>query len=159
MHHQSLAATRPNCLLTPTGKHGSDTLGMENPDGSRDLRPCVFPCLDSTSALDGDWQSVEIPSRDALGLENLCKHHGVSSLAVMQTAWALLLRCYVGSNSSLFGQLILTGDSLSKDVGYSWAPSSYLATCKIELEEAESITRTLQATQTNSSQVRLHQQA
>lgn len=65
-----------------------------------------FPPLDAYPAPNKDWQYVEVPPCDQVRLDKLCKKHVISALNIYQTAWALVLRCYIGSNSVYFGHLM-----------------------------------------------------
>ena len=124
---------------------------------SRDLQPCYFPYLDSSSISDGDWQSVEVPFRDALRLQTFCKEHGFSSLAVLQTAWALVLRSYIGGNSFYFGHLVPKGNSELDSAGPAWASCFDVATYHMEFEETDTVTGILHAKEADPSQAQVRQ--
>lgn len=77
-----------------------------------DLRSCLFPDLDTTSEFDGRWQSTEV-FRDTALLDSFCQEHGVSSFAVLQLAWAVILRCYLGSESVSFNYTVLGEETVN----------------------------------------------
>ena len=78
---------------------------------SDSLAPCndqkgfpisLFPCLDSRPGSNSNWQSTEVPFKDVDILQSYCTRNEVSALAVFQTAWALVLRCYLNNSSVCF---------------------------------------------------------
>ena len=58
--------------------------------------PSYLPCLDARSGRNGHWQSTEVPFKDIASLRSFCDRYRVSPLSVLQAAWALVLRCYIG---------------------------------------------------------------
>lgn len=62
----------------------------------------LFPCLDSKPGSNSSWQSTEVPFKDVDSLQSYCTRNEVSSLAVFQTAWAFVLRCYLNNSSVCF---------------------------------------------------------
>ena len=127
-------------------------LARDSTELPKDLQPCYFPCLDSSSVSDRDWQSVEVPFRDALRLQTFCQDHGVSSLAVLHTAWALILRTYIGGNSFYFGHLVPNGDSVLDGTGPSWALRFDVPTYHMEFEETDTVIGILRAKEADPSQ-------
>ena len=67
-----------------------------------ELPPSYFPCLDARPDAKGSRQSVEVPFRDINRLRFFCNENGISALSVFQTAWALVLRCYLDNPSVCF---------------------------------------------------------
>ena len=59
----------------------------------------LFPCLDSRPGSNSNWQSTEVPFKDVDSLQSYCTRNEVSALAVFQTAWAFVLRCYLNNSS------------------------------------------------------------
>ena len=71
----------------------------------------LFPCLDSRPGSNSSWQSTEVPFKDVDSLQSYCTRNEVSTLAVFQTAWAFVLRCYLNNSSVCF----IYSSSKSKD--------------------------------------------
>ncbi|KAI4105689.1 MAG: hypothetical protein L6R37_002588 [Teloschistes peruensis] len=67
-----------------------------------ELPPTIFPCLDARPGLGKGWQCCEISFNDIDVFRAYCSQYNVSSLAVLQAAWALVLRCYTGNLSPCF---------------------------------------------------------
>ncbi|QSZ31682.1 hypothetical protein DSL72_001249 [Monilinia vaccinii-corymbosi] len=114
---------------------------------------CFFPILDQTfnvsSEKENNWQSVEVPIRNIAHLSRFCKEHEVSPLTIFKLAWALVLRCYAGSNSPAFGHLALPASNLGKYSDLPCAPG-YIHDCCVEFEGAGCVVEVLQAIQAAS---------
>jgi amino acid adenylation domain-containing protein/non-ribosomal peptide synthase protein (TIGR01720 family) len=71
-----------------------------------DATPCRFPKLSGGPSSRGQGQlhsaTRQIPSGR---LQRLCEEYGTTPSNVIQVAWALVLRCYVGSDDVCFGYL------------------------------------------------------
>jgi hypothetical protein len=75
------------------------------PPWQQSLEPCKFPQLNKAFVAP-DFRlssSVELSPESNIQLQSFCKIRDVSLESVLQTTWALVLRCYVGSDSTLFG--------------------------------------------------------
>ena len=127
-------------------KHETTTLG--------DLRPCLFPDLDATSAFNGRWQSTEVPFRDTALLHSFCQEHGVSSFAVLQLAWAMVLRCYLGSESVSFGCNVSSGETIINGLKGTYNPSVNNSACYVDFEGMGSLLELLRVMQANLSHTR-----
>ena len=99
-----------------------------------------FPCLDSRPGQNRAWQSTEVPYKDAVRVQSFCKEHDVSSLSIFQAAWAMVLRCYLGSPSVCF-----TSKS-SKTAGL--ANSATVRVCQMDFAETTSMLDVLKAIHT-----------
>ncbi|KAI4086061.1 MAG: hypothetical protein LQ344_007876 [Seirophora lacunosa] len=102
----------------------SDGAGQDV-DGLTELPPSIFPCLDARPGRSQRWQSIEIPFKDSLALTAFCSQNHVSSHAVLQAAWALVLRCYIGNPSVCFACSIVEEAAM---------PSSVDGICKADID-------------------------
>ena len=105
-----------------------------------DLPHSYFPCLDSRPGDNKAWQSTEVPFKDAVRVQSFCREHNVSSLALFQAAWAVVLRCYLGSPSVCFA-------SDSSDIAGD-ANSTTVGVCRMDLTETISVLDLLKAVYT-----------
>ena len=96
-----------------------------------DLPLTNLPCLDSRPGANSYWQSTEIPFRDVDLLHSFCTLYSVSSLSVLQAAWALVLQCYVGNPSVCFACRVFEGGS---GTGKSLLPEVKDGICKAEVQ-------------------------
>lgn len=107
-------------------------LKVESVDDLPDLLPpSCLPCLDARPGDDGSWQSTKVPFRDAARLKCFCSKHGLSSQSVLQLAWALTLRCYLGNPSVCFACHSVGGTGTALD---SIAANSDGGICKVDIE-------------------------
>lgn len=107
---------------------------------SDSLAPCndqqgfplsIFPCLESRPGSNSNWQSTEVPFKDVDSLQSYCTRNEVSALAVFQTAWALVLRCYLNNSSVCF----IYSSSKGKDGPDNAVMSPpHLGVCQVDLE-------------------------
>lgn len=75
------------------------------PSWQQSFEPCKFPQLNTAFAAPDVRlsSSVELSPEIHIQLQSFCKNRDVSLESVLQTTWALALRCYVGSDATLFG--------------------------------------------------------
>ena len=96
------------------------------------LAHTVFPCLDARPGKLGLLGSVGVPFADAVGVAEWCRAYALEPIALFEAAWALVLRCYLSTDSVSFavGQLV-DSNALLKD--------PKLATCSLDLLERTSL--------------------
>lgn len=104
---------------------------VQDLDASLDLPPTIIPCLDARPGANAVWQSTEIPFKDATALQSFCRRYNVSSLSILQAAWALVLRCYVGNPSICFACEIFKE---AADNGKYTLPNVMDGICKAEID-------------------------
>ena len=129
LHEQSLETLSPypNPNVQTTLR-----LKVESVDNVPDLLPPSYlPCLDARPSVDRNWQSTEVPFRDAARLKRFCSKHGLSSHSVLQLAWALTLRCYLGNPSVCFTCHSVGGSGTALG---SVAANSDGGICKVDIE-------------------------
>ena len=76
---------------------------QEPANDSVHLPPSFFPCLDSKPVSTGTLQSVEVPVQDIARFNAACRDYDIEPLDVFCTAWALVLRSYLGVDSVCYG--------------------------------------------------------
>lgn len=110
-----------------------------------DFQSCYFPILDGKSDSSSIWHSVSVPLHDAVDLHSKSKQLDVSPLSFLQMAWAVVLRCYLGSNSLIFGcaGLEKTADRNEENAGFD--ESVHLTCCRIVLEDDYTVLKSLKA--------------
>ena len=106
-----------------------DSLGPCN--GQQGFPLSLFPCLDSRPGGNSNWQSTEVPFKDVDSLQSYCTRNQVSALAVFQTAWAFVLRCYLNNSSVCF----IYSSSKSKDgLDNALISPPRLGVCQVDFE-------------------------
>lgn len=115
---------------------------------SRQPQACFFPILDLTldPSAERYWQAVEVPVPNIGHLDRFCKEHEVAPLTFFKLAWALVLQCYTGSSSAVFGHLKPTISESSVD-RKSIYEIDHISDFHVELEGAGCIIEILRAIQ------------
>lgn len=125
MLHQNNRDSHEEPPKLPSGERGLEV--------DAGLGPSYFPCLDARPGLKATWQSTEVPFKDRDRLREFCRENDILPLSVFQIAWALTLRCYIGSLTVCFARR-------SSFIGSSEAGVFDAAgiddTCKIAFAEA-----------------------
>lgn len=67
------------------------------------LEPCNFPVLTDESTASSTRKSVNIQLEDEVEFREFCNQRAVSLASISRIMWALVLRCYLGTNSVSFG--------------------------------------------------------
>ena len=84
----------------------SDTLEFWK-ENLKSVDPCIIPRLtqqaETLDTTEGRLQAVELEHEHASELQEFCNLHGVTFSNIIQSAWALALRSYVGSDGVCFG--------------------------------------------------------
>lgn len=104
---------------------------VRNTEDHNHLPHSYFPCLDSRPGQNRAWQSNEVPFKDAVRVQSFCREHNVSSLSIFQAAWAMVLRCYLGSPSVCFAS---NSSEIAED-----ANSATVSLCRMEFTETTSV--------------------
>lgn len=79
---------------------------LKSPESQvQDLEPCKFPQLNKAFIAPDErlLSSADLSSEIRIALQDFCKAQDVKLEAVIQAAWALTLRIYLGSDNTLFG--------------------------------------------------------
>lgn len=109
----------------------------------------LFPSLDARPASSQDWQIAEVPIRNAMHCDEYCQQHGVSILSLLQGAWALLLRRYIGDDSVSYGCLLPT-----RNPDTIWYSSSNVLTYQVDFTPTDTVQSVLQKVHLESSESR-----
>lgn len=73
----------------------------------QDTEPCLFPSFEGirqNTALPR-FQDIEVAMDDVSRLHMFCETEGVTLFNVVQLAWAIVLQCYTGNDTVVFGYL------------------------------------------------------
>ena len=112
-----------------------------------DVEPCHIPVSYHGHDHDESLISVEVPLGDAAQLQSFCQHHGLASSVPFQAIWALVLRCYAGTDSPCFG--CLTSDlDISVDANQNGISSlTKMVICSAQIADTDSIMTLLERMQ------------
>ncbi|OCL14025.1 nonribosomal peptide synthase [Glonium stellatum] len=101
-----------------------------------DVEPCLFPTLS-----DGEADSIGTLSSHIIKLELMaelqafCTEVGVTMSNVLQLVWALVLRCYTGSDDVCFGYLASGRDMPVKNIEQAVGTFINMLVCRINLPD------------------------
>ena len=70
-----------------------------------DVEPCHFPVLNDGAIVERELETVQIRFSELAALQKYCDSHNVTLSNAIHTAWAMVLRCYTGSEKVSFGYL------------------------------------------------------
>lgn len=110
-----------------------------------DVQPCFFPILDGSANPVTIWRSTSVSLHDAVDLRCFCERLDVSPLSVLQMAWAVVLRCYVGSNLLSFGCIGLEKLEYGRNVNAGFDEASHLNPFCAELEDECTVLKNLKS--------------
>ena len=110
-----------------------------------DLQRCYFPILEGSPDSSTIWHSISVPFHDTVDFHSMSEQLDVSPLSLLQMAWAVLLRCYLGSDSLTFGCATLE-KMIDRNKGNGdFDGSVHLSPCRVELGDNNTILATLKA--------------
>ena len=110
-----------------------------------DLQRCYFPILEGSPDSSTIWHSISVPFHDTVDLRSKSEQLDVSPLSFLQMAWAVVLRCYLGSGSLAFGCANLE-KMIDRNKGSGgFDESVHLSSCRVELDENHTILTSLKA--------------
>ncbi|KAL9600221.1 MAG: hypothetical protein Q9179_003287 [Wetmoreana sp. 5 TL-2023] len=93
---------RTSSASSQAGNTATIHLRAEEVKESHDLPPSIFPCLDARPGGSRIWQATEVPFRDIDRIRAFASQYQVSSLSILQAAWALVIGRYIGNPSVCF---------------------------------------------------------
>ncbi|KAH8647284.1 hypothetical protein BX600DRAFT_532785 [Xylariales sp. PMI_506] len=70
------------------------------------VKPCLFPRLSNSKALDSEVLSMSVDFDEGARLRKFCAEYGVTVSNIIQAVWALVLRSYLKSNDLCFGYVV-----------------------------------------------------
>lgn len=99
-----------------------------------DVEPCLFPPVnDGATDSKGSLSSHIINLKQASKLERFCTDSGVTISNVLQLVWALVIRCYTGSDEVCFGYLASGRDIPVKNIESAVGVFINMLICRISL--------------------------
>ncbi|KAL4874539.1 hypothetical protein BJY04DRAFT_224919 [Aspergillus karnatakaensis] len=125
----------------------------------RDAQPCQFPILtdgrDHVEALESI--QVELPGLTKESLSAFSERYGITIANVVQTAWALVLRAFIGTDSVCYGYLTSGRDAPLDGIEDAVGPFINMLICRLKFEPTESALLALQNTQDGFLKAMAHQ--
>lgn len=100
----------------------------------QDLEPCNFPALNHDKPLETSARDLKIHVAGSSDLRNFCTRYEVTLSHVFQTAWAILLQRYIGTDDICFGYLASGRDLPLNDVDNIVGPLINMLICRFQLD-------------------------
>ncbi|KAI5920857.1 hypothetical protein F4810DRAFT_713056 [Camillea tinctor] len=110
----------------------------------QDIQPCQFPSTISRSPSPMEWQTtsvdLEIPFQQ---LQTFANKHDIDAAIVIQVAWGLLLRTYIGTDDVCFGYSTSGRDLPVKGLSHAVGSFSNMLICRLTTEPEKSVAQLL----------------
>ncbi|PYH46508.1 nonribosomal peptide synthase [Aspergillus saccharolyticus JOP 1030-1] len=102
----------------------------------KDVQPCQFPILndgrEQVQALESI--DVELPGLTKEALSAFSERYGITIANVVQTAWALVLRTYIGTESVCYGYLTSGRDAPLDGIEDAVGPFINMLVCRLDFD-------------------------
>jgi hypothetical protein len=115
-----------------------------------DVDPCfltVVPANDDTESSFHSIGPVQVPDIQTTKIRKFCTASEVTAATVIQAAWALVLRRYVGTNTPCFGNLRSGRDVPVNRSDRILGPLIGMVPCRVDLNKSQTVLETLQTMQ------------
>ncbi|KAH8693923.1 putative nonribosomal peptide synthase [Talaromyces proteolyticus] len=124
-----------------------------------DIQPCHFPILDDGRDQDAVLESVdvELPDLTRDRLAAFSDRYGLTVANVIQTAWALVLRAFTGTDSVCYGYLTSGRDAPLRGIEDSVGPYIHMLVCRQNFDASSPALKALQIMQDEFLQGMSHQ--
>ncbi|QYS97871.1 hypothetical protein H0G86_005076 [Trichoderma simmonsii] len=110
--------------------------------------PCHYPasghCGDGTQPL-----NIAVPDIDANAVHAFCSHWEVTTAAILQVAWALVLRAYTGLSAPCFGTLTSGRDTPIDGVESVFGPLIGMIPSRVNLDNSRQVVEVVRDVQRN----------
>lgn len=117
-------------------------------DYLKGIEPCHFPILnDGEIGARRELRSIRLEFKEMSSLVQHCKESGITLSNAIHTAWALTLRCFIGTEEVCFGYLTSGRDAPISGVEDIVGPMINMLTCRIAVPGTASLVDILQKVQ------------
>ena len=121
------------------------------------FEPCFFPSLAEGSVAQSELRTLEVELPCAGGLQSFCARTGVTLSNMLQLAWALVLRAYIGSSDVCFGYLASGRDVPVPGIQNSVGLFANILLCRAQLADDEEMEKALLRIQSEYAQSMAYQ--
>lgn len=123
-----------------------------------EVEPCLFPTAKEGSVDHGELQSVNVQlSTSAEELSAFCDQNGVTISNLVQTAWGLVLRSYVGSEQVCFAYAVSGRDIPLDGIQDAVGPFINMLLCRLDLTATASLSQVTDTMQQDFLEALPHQ--
>jgi non-ribosomal peptide synthase protein (TIGR01720 family) len=125
----------------------------------KDATPCLFPILTDGIKGPNSQQCLEITFQDPAPVNQFCREHAVTVSSLLQLAWAVLLKTYVGSEQVAFGYVTSGRDIPLQGISKAVGCFVRIMICKIDFDDNMSILAGLECVQNDFITAMDHQRS
>ncbi|KAL8782677.1 MAG: hypothetical protein Q9213_005185 [Squamulea squamosa] len=121
------------------------------------MAPCNFPVLEYDKPLERSTRDLRVHTANLSELRSFCAGHEVTLSHIFQTAWALLLQRYTGSDDICFGYLASGRDAPLRDVDHIVGPLINMLICRVQFDPLQPILSYIQQVRDENAERTAHQ--
>ena len=122
-----------------------------------DIEPCYFPALTDGQSKPHSLMSLDVEASITPDIKAFCARNNVTLSNVLQLAWALVLKCYTGSQDVCFGYLVSGRDVPVPGIQHAVGAFINMLTCRMNLAESTPITDAMEQIQDDFTNGMTHQ--
>ena len=122
-----------------------------------DVEPCHFPVLTDGEQNGRELRSLDVEVPLTADLQSFCTRNGVTLSSALQLTWALVLKCYTGSDDICFGYLSSGRDVPVSGIQFAVGTFINMLTCRVNLTDGKNIGDALQGVQSDFANAMEHQ--
>ncbi|KAL8831390.1 MAG: hypothetical protein Q9191_000893 [Dirinaria sp. TL-2023a] len=115
------------------------------------IEPTIFPKLDDAACVQRQLHSKHLQVDDLRDIQLFCDLHGLTMANVFHMAWAMLLRCYTGSDDVSYGYLMSVRDPSIQGIEDLVGYLVNMVVCRVVFEPETPLIATMRQVQTDLS--------
>lgn len=113
----------------------------------KDASPCLFPVLTDGAKGPNSQESLEITFDNLAGINQFSKENAITIASLLQLAWAVLLKTYVGSEQVTFGYVTSGRDIPLQGISEAVGCFVRMMICKVDFDDSMSVLTGLERVQ------------
>ena len=125
----------------------------------KDAAPCIFPTLTDGVKGPSSQRCLEITFEDTAIINQFCKENAITVSSLLQLAWAVVLKSYVGSEQVSFGYVTSGRDINLQGISNAVGCFVRMMICKINFDDNMSILTGLERVQNDFITAMDHQRS
>ncbi|EXJ85586.1 hypothetical protein A1O1_05951 [Capronia coronata CBS 617.96] len=116
-------------------------------DYLQDVVPCQFPILNDDKPEPHELHEVSAQFHAGTELQEFCRKHNFTASSVIQTAWAIVLKCYTGLDDVSFGYLSAGRDAPVIDIEDAVGAYINMLICRLKLPTSSKVIQLVESVQ------------
>ena len=103
------------------------------------MTPCHFPVLNDEKTEPNELREISCKFDGATSLQDFCRKHNFTPASVIQTAWAMVLRAYTGTDDVAFGYLSAGRDVPIPDIEDTVGAYINMLICRLQFPDSHTV--------------------